>query len=59
MAITSKNKVIPTVCSHYCGGTCIIKAHVEGGMIRMIESDDGEEPQSRACLRGRALRQRV
>ena len=59
MVIAVEKKVIPTVCSHHCGGTCIIKAHIEGGMIKTIESDDGEEPQFRACLRGRALRQRV
>src|SRR3972149_7774359 len=48
-----------TTCSSHCGGTCILKAHVKNGVITRIETDDGEEPQFRACLRGRAYRQRV
>ena len=45
-------------CSH-CGGTCLLKVHVKNGLITRIETDDGEEPQYRACARGRAMRQRV
>ncbi|MFQ5827110.1 MAG: molybdopterin-dependent oxidoreductase, partial [Dehalococcoidia bacterium] len=52
-------KVIATSCSYDCGGRCVLKVHVEDGAIRRIETDDGEEPQLRACLRGRANRQRV
>jgi len=37
----------------------MLKVHVEGGRIVRIETDNGEEPQLRACLRGRAYRQRV
>ena len=37
----------------------MLKVHVREGKIVRIESDDGEEPQLRACLRGRAYRQRV
>lgn len=48
-----------TSCSHDCGGRCVLKAHVAGGRIVRIETDDGGEPQLRACLRGRAYRQRV
>jgi len=59
MGISVKRKVIPTICSQHCGGSCVIKAHVEEGIITTIETDDGEETQYRACLRGRALRQRV
>jgi len=51
--------VIPTMCASHCGGSCLLKVHVEDGVITRIESDDGEEPQLRACLRGRAYRQRV
>jgi len=50
--------VMVTHCSH-CGGTCLLKLHVKGGIITRIETDDGEEPQYRACSRGRAMRQRV
>ena len=50
--------VMAAHCSH-CGGTCLLKVHVKGGVITRIETDDGEEPQYRACARGRAYRQRI
>ena len=52
-------RVVPTVCSSHCGGACLLKVHVKDGVITRIETDDGEEPQLRGCLRGRAYRQRV
>ncbi|NQT47399.1 MAG: molybdopterin-dependent oxidoreductase, partial [Chloroflexi bacterium] len=52
-------KVVPTVCSSHCGGACLLKVHVKDGVITRIDTDDGEEPQLRGCLRGRAYRQRV
>jgi len=52
-------KVINTGCCHDCGGRCVLKAHVKNGRITRIESDTDSEPQLRACLRGRAYRQRV
>ena len=52
-------KIISTVCASHCGGACLLKVHVKDGVIVRIETDDGEEPQLRACLRGRAYRQRV
>ncbi len=55
----SEEKVIPTTCASHCGGTCVLKVHIKNGVISRIESDDGEEPQLRACLKGRAYRQRV
>lgn len=55
----SKEEVIPTTCASHCGGTCVLKVHVKGGVITRIETDDGEEPQLRACLKGRATRQKV
>ena len=51
--------IVPTGCCHDCGGRCVLKAHVKGGKIIRIETDDGAAPQIRACLRGRAYRQRV
>ncbi len=57
---TSKEEVITTVCSCHCGGAaCIVKAHIKDGVITRLETDDGEEPQLRACARGRSYRQRV
>lgn len=55
----NQEKIVMTTCSSHCGGTCILKAHVKNGVITRIETDDGEEPQFRACLRGRSYRQRV
>lgn len=53
------NKEVITSCPHDCGGRCVLKLHVQDGVITRIESDTGEEPQLRACARGRAYRQRV
>ncbi|MBI4288214.1 MAG: molybdopterin-dependent oxidoreductase [Chloroflexi bacterium] len=52
-------RIVTTSCSYDCGGRCVLKVHVEDGVVRRIETDDGDEPQLRACLRGRANRQRV
>ncbi len=52
-------KVVATTCSSHCGASCLLKVHVKNGVITRIETDDGEEPQLRGCLRGRAYRQRV
>ncbi|MFC1856776.1 molybdopterin-dependent oxidoreductase [Thermodesulfobacteriota bacterium] len=52
-------KIVHTVCSSHCGGACPIQVHVKDGVISRIEGDGGETPQFRACLRGRAYRQRV
>ena len=55
----NQERVILTTCNSHCGGTCLLKVHVGEGAITRIETDDGEEPQFRACARGRAYRQRV
>ncbi|MFW9941119.1 MAG: molybdopterin-dependent oxidoreductase [Candidatus Thorarchaeota archaeon] len=52
-------KIVNTGCCHDCGGRCTLKAHVKNGRIIRFETDNGEEPQLRACLRGRAYRQKV
>lgn len=48
-------RVITTVCNSHCGGACPLKVHVRDGVITRIETDD----ELRACLKGRAYRQRV
>ena len=55
----SEEKIIRTTCASHCGGTCVLRVHVKNEVITRIESDDGEEPQLRACAKGRAYRQRV
>lgn len=55
----NEEKIVKTICTSHCGGACIFKVHVKNGLITRIETDNDEEPQYRACLRGRAYRQRV
>ncbi|SPD75221.1 hypothetical protein PITCH_A50023 [uncultured Desulfobacterium sp.] len=51
---TSGESVVTTMCASHCGGSCLLNVHVKDGVITRIETDCGEEPQLRACLRGRA-----
>jgi anaerobic dimethyl sulfoxide reductase subunit A len=48
-------RIVNTVCSSHCGGACPLKVHVKGDVITRLETD----ADFRACLRGRAYRQRV
>jgi len=56
-------RIIAAVCNNNCGGRCLIKAHVRDGVVVRITTDDAADsagrPQLRACLRGRALRNRL
>ncbi len=52
-------RVVMTTCCSHCGGACGLKVYVRDGVITRIETDDADEPQARACLKGRAYRQRV
>ena len=52
-------RIVPTGACYDCGGRCVLKVHVKNGVATRIETDDGDEPQIRACLRGRAYRQQV
>ncbi len=52
-------KVVMTVCHDHCTNACLLKLHVKDGTITRIETDDGQEPQYRACAKGRAYRQLV
>lgn len=55
MKLGNTEKVVVTVCNSHCGGGCPLKLHIEEGVITRIETDD----EFRACLKGRAYRQRV
>jgi len=55
----SNESIVPVFCSHHCSSSCFLEAHVRDGVVTHMESDTGEEPQLRACARGRAYRQRL
>jgi anaerobic dimethyl sulfoxide reductase subunit A len=48
--------------AHNCGGRCLLIAHIQDGVITRLETDDRpdsiDEPQLRACVRGRAYLRR-
>ncbi|MFA4835653.1 MAG: molybdopterin-dependent oxidoreductase [Dehalococcoidia bacterium] len=52
-------QIVTTVCHDHCTSACVLKLHVKGGVITRVETDDGEYPQYRCCVRGRAFRQYV
>ncbi len=58
------SRVVRVGCpSHNCGGRCLLKVYVEAGVITRIDTDDRpsdtlDDPQLRACVRGRAYRRR-
>lgn len=51
--------IVRTSCINDCGGRCLLKVHVKDGVVVRIESGGEEETLYRACLRGRAYRQRL
>ncbi len=65
-------ETVVTSCAHNCGSRHALIAHKKGDVIVRLSTDDGryqkdghfgkdtlEEPQLRACLRGRSYRQRI
>ncbi|MFH1087207.1 MAG: molybdopterin-dependent oxidoreductase, partial [Chloroflexota bacterium] len=56
---SGSEQVVFTGCGVDCGGRCVLRVHLRDGRITRVETDDGEEPQYRACARGRAARQSV
>ncbi len=65
-------QTVVTSCAHNCGSRHMLVAHKKGDVIVRLSTDDGryqhqgefgkdteEEPQLRACLRGRSYRQRL
>ncbi|MBL8574221.1 MAG: molybdopterin-dependent oxidoreductase [Hyphomicrobiaceae bacterium] len=65
-------ETVVTSCAHNCGSRHMLVAHKKGDVIVRLSTDDGryqkdgffgkdteEEPQVRACLRGRSYRSRL
>ena len=65
-------QTVVTSCAHNCGSRHMLVAHKKGDVIVRLSTDDGryqkdgafgkdteEEPQLRACLRGRSYRSRL
>ena len=56
-------RAVWVVCNNNCGGRCRLTAHVKNGVVVRISTDDSpdnvERPQLRACLKGRAMRNRL
>jgi anaerobic dimethyl sulfoxide reductase subunit A len=59
----SPERIVRVGCpAHNCGGRCMLIAHIRDGVITRLETDDRpdrpEDPQLRACTRGRAYLRR-
>jgi anaerobic dimethyl sulfoxide reductase subunit A len=61
--MSGEEKTVITSCAHNCGARCILRVHVRQGRVVRISTDNSEEKdghfQLRACLRGRAYRERL
>jgi anaerobic dimethyl sulfoxide reductase subunit A len=60
---TALEQVVRVGCpAHNCGGRCLLLAHIQDGVITRLETDDRpdsvDDPQLRACARGRAYLRR-
>ncbi len=52
---------VPVQCWLSCGGKCLLRAHVDDGIVTRVKTDDVYEDtvgtfQNRACVRGRSMR---
>ncbi len=57
-------ETLPSICWHNCGGRCQIKGQVKDGVLLNFITDNAgpdtpDNLQARACLKGRAQRQRL
>ncbi len=62
ITIPADEKTYGTCMGNNCGGKCIVRAHVQGGIIKRITTDESyttddiTNPQKRACLKCRGKR---
>ncbi|MCL2398515.1 MAG: molybdopterin-dependent oxidoreductase [Defluviitaleaceae bacterium] len=61
---TENGKWIPADCWHNCGGRCALSAYVVDGIPLRVKTDDTridtpDNPQQRACVRGRSQKYHV
>ncbi len=67
ITIPADEKIVSGTMGNNCGGKCIIRAHISGGVIKRFTSDEtpegtGDEiikPQKRACLKCRGKRSEI
>jgi len=56
-------RIVSVACNNNCGGRCHLKAHIKDGKVIRISTDESPDsdskPQLRACLKGRAIRNRL
>lgn len=57
----AEDRIVWTHCAVNCGSTCALQCHVRDQEIAYVESDNAgdsamDQPQLRACLRGRSIR---
>ncbi len=56
---SAKSKVVTTSCDYDCGGRCLLKVHVDEGVITRIDTGKGPLASLKACPRGLAQKEVV
>ncbi len=55
----SQSRMVTTSCYYDCGGRCILRVFVDGGVVARVSTDDRPVPALKACLRGLAWKEVV
>jgi anaerobic dimethyl sulfoxide reductase subunit A len=56
---SAKSQVVTTTCDYDCGGRCVLKVHVDEGIITRINTGQGPLAILKACPRGLAQKEVV